>query len=158
MALAVVVFAAMFQLTEGTTSTKYLPPATKLWPRLCFYTCLWLCPQGGFSGQPPPGPGRHPPGRENNPRRENPPQTRQTPLPWQGEPPGPGRPPRPGRHPWQGETPRNQADTPPDQADPPRPGRPPPRTRQTPWEEDCSIQSIMSGRYASYWNAFLLLL
>ena len=40
--------------------------------------------------------------------------------------------------------PRDQAETPPpDQADPP------------PQEEDCSIRS-MSGRYASYWNAFLL--
>ena len=57
-----------------------------------------------------------------------PPGTRQTP------PPGPSsRPP-----------PRDQADTPPDQADtPPGPGRHPP-----------SIRS-MSGRYASYWNAFL---
>ena len=23
---------------------KYLPAATKLWPRLCFYSCLWFCP------------------------------------------------------------------------------------------------------------------
>ena len=40
----------------------------------------------------------------------------------------------------------------------PGPGREnPPRTWQTPphREEDCSIRS-MSGRYASYWNAFLL--
>ena len=98
-----------------------------------------------------------------------PPPTRQT-------PPGPGRPPRdqadtcpgPGRPP-----PQDQADTtPPDQADPsppgpgrfpPGPGRPPPGTRQTPppgpgrppsREADASIRS-MSGRYASYWNAFL---
>ena len=35
-----------------------------------------------------------------------------------------------------------------DQADPPGPGRPPP-------EADSSIRST-SGRYASYWNAFLL--
>ena len=41
--------------------------------------------------------------------------------------------------------------TPPDQT-------PPPRTRQTPPQEaDSSIQST-SGRYASYWNAFLLYL
>ena len=53
-------------------------------------------------------------------------------------------------------TPRDQAD-PPDQADippgpgkPPRPGRPPPH----PQEADSSIRST-SGRYASYWNAFL---
>ena len=24
-----------------------LPAATKLWPRLCFYSCLWFCPRGG---------------------------------------------------------------------------------------------------------------
>ena len=55
-------------------------------------------------------------------------------------PPGPGRPPQtrqtplgPGR--------------PPDQADPPGPGR-------LPREADSSIRST-SGRYASYWNAFL---
>ena len=91
-----------------------------------------------------------------------------------GRPPQQGEPPRPGRPPW------DQADTPPDQADPPGLGRPPPgpgkppppptrqtpprdqadplQTRQTPppprREEDCSIRS-MSGRYASYWNAFL---
>ena len=44
---------------------------------------------------------------------------------------------------------------PPEQTPPP----PPPRTRHppwvhTPWEADSSIQST-SGRYASYWNAFL---
>ena len=39
--------------------------------------------------------------------------------------------------------------TPPDQADSPGPGRPPPR------ETDPRIRST-SGRYASYWNAFLL--
>ena len=82
-----------------------------------------------------------------------PPGTRQT-------PPGPGRPPPP----------RNQADT------PPGPGRHPPGTRQTtpprtrqtpptppgpgrhphpPDQADSSIRST-SGRYASYWNAFLL--
>ena len=91
-----------------------------------------------------------------------PPRTRET-------PPGPGRPP------W------DQADPPRDQVDPPRPGRPPwdqadppgtrqaplgsgrpPRTRQTPQpphpprEADSSIWST-SGRYASYWNAFLLI-
>ena len=50
-------------------------------------------------------------------------------------PPGPGRPPRPVRH-------------------PPRSGSPP-GTRQTPPREaDSSIRST-SGRYASYWNAFL---
>ena len=64
----------------------------------------------------------------------------------------------------QGEPPPGSRRTPPDQADPPpgprrtppRPGRPPPGPRKTPppQEEHCSIRS-MSGRYASYWNAFL---
>ena len=36
-----------------------LPAATKLWPRLCFYSCLWFCSRGGGSasvhaGIPPP--------------------------------------------------------------------------------------------------------
>ena len=56
-------------------------------------------------------------------------------------PAGPGRhpPPGPGRHP-----PWDQTET------PPGPGRHPP-----PREADSSIRST-SGRYASYWNAFLL--
>ena len=35
-------------------------------------------------------------------------------------------------------------------------GYPPPRSRPSPREADCSIRST-SGRYASYWNAFLSL-
>ena len=84
----------------------------------------------------PPGPGRPP----------HPPRTRQTPLPSppkdQAEPPPP---PQPGRHPPDQADPPQTRQTPPDQADTPPPRR----------EEDCSIRS-MSGRYASYWNAFLL--
>ena len=82
--------------------------------------------RGGVSGQTPPWQGEHPPTG-----------TRQTP-------------PRPFRHPpGTRQTPLDQADTPPDQADTP------PDQADTPREEDCSIRS-MSGRYASYWNAFLL--
>ena len=70
-------------------------------------------------------------------------------------------PPEPGRPPLTRQTP------PPDQADPPRPGTPttptpgpgrPPSPDQAdtpPREADSSIRST-SGRYASYWNAFLL--
>ena len=73
----------------------------------------------------PLGPGRHP-------------QTRQTP-----HPPGPSRLPSRTR-----QTPH--------QADSPRPGRPtpPPDQADPPQEADSSIRST-SGRYASYWNAFL---
>ena len=38
---------------------------------------------------------------------------------------------------------------------PPLPRRPPPPTKETPREADSGIRSI-NGRYASYWNAFLL--
>ena len=57
---------------------------------------------------------------------------------WDATPPGTRQtPPGPGRHPW------DQAGTPPDQAG-------------TPLQQaDSSIRST-SGRYASYWNAFLL--
>ena len=78
----------------------------------------------------------------------------------QGEPPLAGRTPPQTREtpPRTRETPLDKAD-PPDQADPPPgPGRPPsPWTRQAPpapREADSSIRST-SGRYASYWNAFL---
>ena len=81
-----------------------------------------------LAGRTPPDQADPPPG----PDRENPPWT------WQGEPPQDlaGRtPPGPGR-----ETPQDLA------------GRTPPTPPR--WEEDCIIRS-MSGRYASYWNAFL---
>ena len=66
-------------------------------------------------------------------------------------PPGSRHPPRPGN-----------PTSPPDQA-PPRPGTPPdqetppspPDQAPPPPEADCSIR-LTSGRYASYWNAFLL--
>ena len=96
-------------------------------------------------------------GAPSRPGRENPPPPAdlagRTPPPptWQGEKkPRPGRPPPPdlaGRTP----PPRTRQTPPgPGRENPPSPGpgRPPPR------EEDCSIRS-MSGRYASYWNAFL---
>ena len=67
-------------------------------------------------------------------------------------PPGPGRPPRDqtDQPPW------DQADHPPMES-PPNGERPPPSgTRQTtpPREADSSIRST-SGRYTSFWNAFL---
>ena len=95
----------------------------KLWPRLCFYTCLWFCSQGGlWAGRPPPD-------------RENPLAGR--------NPPRPGRPPQPGRTPWTRENSPSREEPPSlDQADPPPapplwPGRHLPRqgeprqTRQT---------------------------
>ena len=85
------------------------------------------------------------PGRENPP-----PPDRENPPPRPGRPPGPGRPPPAGR------TPRTRQ-TPPNQADPPGPGRPPQDQAPSPGKPDFRIRST-SGRYASYWNAFLFLL
>ena len=56
-----------------------LPAAMKLWPRLCFYSCLWFCLQGGVSEADPPG-SRHPP-------QQTPPWSRHCPHPQQ-TPPG----------------------------------------------------------------------
>ena len=53
----------------------FLPAATKLWPRLCFYSCLWFCPQGGHGARRAPWQGG-PPGKV---------------APQQGESPRPGR-------------------------------------------------------------------
>ena len=111
-----------------------------------------VCPQGGGclpqcmlgcqtpqTRQTPPQPGRHPPDQADTPH------TRQTP-PDQAD----THTPRPGRHPPRTkQTPPDQADTPPRQTPPPGPSRPP-------READSSIRST-SGRYASYWNAFLFL-
>ena len=70
-----------------------------------------------------------------------------------------GYPPR-TRHPPGADTPQSRhpprADTPPE-ADTPLWEQTPPRTRHPPWEADSGIQST-SGWYASYWNAFLLLI
>ena len=142
----------------------YLPAATKLGQGNIFTSvCQEFCPRGGvclsacldISPQeqtppreqmpPPPDQAGHPWTRQTPPGPGRPPWTRWTPQkrqtppgrhpPDQAEPPGPGGPSGPGRPPL--------ADT-----LPPRPGRPPPR------EADSRIRST-SGRYASYWNAFL---
>ena len=118
----------------------YLPAATKLWPRLYFYTCLSFCPQGGVSRQgESPQTGRTPPGRENPPGRETPPD--QADPPAGRTPPGQGEPHRTRQTPPAGRKP-------PGQGEPPGPGRTPPD------QADSRIRST-SGRYASYWNAFL---
>ena len=98
---------------------------------------------GGVSGEPPLG-------RENPtpPLAGRTPRTRENP-PWQGEPPWQGNPPRPGRTP-------PSRENPPWQGNPPSRENPPGTRENPPREEDCSIRS-MSGRYASYWNAFLFI-
>ena len=109
-------FTCMWALTNVCEKLCLLPAATKLWPRLCFYTCVWFCSRGGLRAGRPPRAGRTPP--------------------WQGETPRQGTPPPPG---WE---------NPPEQTPP---GTRPPR------EADSSIRST-SGRYASYWNAFLFIM
>ena len=110
--------------------------------------CHSFCSRGGGGGSAPvhagippleqTPPGADPPGSRHPPRPGRHPPTRADTTP-----PGPGRhPPGPGRHP-------------PDQADTPWTRQTPPRTRPpSPREADCSIR-LTSGRYASYWNAFL---
>ena len=66
------------------------------------------------------------------------------------------------RHPPGADSPREQTpgQTPPGSRHPPRsrpPEQTPPRSRHPPREADSGIRS-MSGRYASYWNAFLFYL
>ena len=97
------------------------------WAKVIFSQAS-VCPQeAGVSASVHAG--IYPPDQADPPGADTPPDQADT------IPPGPGRPPpRPGR-------------PPPDQADPARPGRPP-------READFSIRST-SGRYASYWNAFL---
>ena len=59
-----------------------------------------------------------------------------------------------GRHPPGKQTPPREADTP-REVDTPREADTPPWEADTPREAYSGIRS-MSGRYASYWNAFLL--
>ena len=113
-------------------------------------------------GIPPPGAdpprSRHPPQEADPPKKQtsptisrHPPRSRPSPRsrhpPKKQTPPMKQIPPR-SRHP-----PKNQ--TPPQKQTPPEADTPP-RTRHPPHEADIGARS-MSGRYASYWNAFLLL-
>ena len=152
-----------FTLPNFFASTYSLPAATKLGQGNIFTSvCQEFCPQGaGEEGvclsacwdtppprdqaHPPPGPGTHTPLTSHHPPRAD-------------TPPGPGTPPRTSHH----HPPRDQAHPPRTRHTPPRtrhtPPRdqapPHPRSRPPPREADCSIRST-SGRYASYWNAFL---
>ena len=113
-----------------------LPTATKVWPRLCFYSCLWFCPQGEGLPQCMLGyhPQKHTPGKHTHPWEAH--------TPPGSTPPNPPRKHPPGKHTPQKCTPPPGKHTPPPEAHPPR-------------EADSGKRS-MSGRYASYWNAFLL--
>ena len=94
--------------------------------------------------------GCHPPAKETPPAREAPLPRR---PPRRRHPPAKETPPR-RRHPWKEAPPQKETpleggiplwkEAPPPREASPRKGHPPPGTRS------------MSGRYASYWNAFLL--
>ena len=106
-----------------------LPPATKLGQGNIFSSvCQEFCPRGGVPGQVPPQSGT--PTRQVHPRVRYTP--RQIHPPWAGSPPWGGSP--PSRYTFE-------------QVHPPQAGTPS-RQVHPPWS--------MSGRYASYWNAFLL--
>ena len=102
-----------------------LPAAMKLWPRLCFYRCLWFCQQGGsasvHAGMPHPQPPPPPPQEQ----RPTPPQTRQTPRPGR-----PTHPPGPETHPQTRQNPPGPETRPLDQADPPDQADSPPGSRR----------------------------
>ena len=98
-----------------------LPAATKLWPRLCFYWCLWFCPRGvclsacwDATTLPPQEGGTPQPRRPPLPRRPPP----------EGDPPKKEAPPCQGDPPPAKETPL--------EADPPQEGGTPQQRRQTP--------------------------
>ena len=108
-----------------------LPPATKLGQGNIFSSvCQEFCPRGGREclGRYPPSQA-HPPGRCTLGSGTPPGQVHN---PWAGSPPWGGTP--PSRYTFE-------------QVQPPQAGTPS-RQVHPPWS--------MSGRYASYWNAFLL--
>ena len=118
---------------DGNVACFYRPQRS--WAKVIFSqrVCQEFCPQEGggclpqcMLGYTTPPDQAHTP-RADSPRTRHPPESRHSP--------------RPGTH------------LPPLGADPPRPGTPPEQT--PPREADCNIRST-SGRYASYWNAFLL--
>ena len=142
-----------FSFVLGTVtkqcSVQYLPPANEVWGKVIFLHLFVILFTGGVPGQVPSGQ-VHPPDQVHSPWAGTPPQTRYTP-PRQVHPPGGG----PG-------TPLRQVHPPKDQVHPP--GRYPPdqvhlQTRYTPpGSIACWQIRATSGRYASYWNAFLFCL
>ena len=110
----------------------FLPATTKLWPRLCFYSCLWFCPWGGvcLSACWDTTPwSRHQPGADTP--LEQTPHPPGADTPWSRHPPGVDTPPPPprSRPPWE-QTPPQSRHTPPSSRHPPRadpPEQTPPR-------------------------------
>ena len=143
-------------------SSFYRPQRS--WAKVMFLQAC-VCPQGRVLPQcmlgyhpppPPPTPGSRPPQDQADPRtRQTPPDQADTPLDQADDPPRPGRPPGAGPPRTRQMTPQTRQ-TPQDQADPPGAGRYPPGPGRPPREADSRIRST-SGRYTSYWNAFLFM-
>ena len=118
-----------------------LPAATKLWPRLCFYSCLWFCTQGGLPQcmlgyQPPPEGGtrqKEAPPLEGGTPQEGGTTQKEAPsqkeAPPKGDPPGKEAP--PGRRHPQKETPLGRRHPPPEGGIPL--GRRPPSPAYSQW-------------------------
>ena len=132
-------------------SRHLLLSTTKL-RRLCFYTCLSFCSQGG--GLPQCMLGYHPPDQARPWTRHTPtrhtPQTRYLPHRADTSPP----PPRTRHHPSDKAPPRPGT---PQSRHPPRPG-PPPREQTPARSRHPPADGYCCGRYASYWNAFLFVI
>ena len=142
------IYPAVFLLNWGMF-LQLLPAVTKLWPRLCFYSCLWFYPQlgGGVSlsaclettpwgAHPPPGadiPQSRPPRSRHPPGSEPPgadPSGADIPTPQEQTPPRADTPPW-SRHPPEQTPPPTHpgADTPPEQTPPCSRHPSPPTTR-----------------------------
>ena len=150
---------------QDISRLKFLPATICGQGNIFTPVCHSFCSQGGslpqcMLGYPPeqtpPGADTHdtpPPGQQTPPGADIPPRGRHTPradTPQEQTPLHGSRHPLQSRHPPEQKPPRGRhppgADTPLG-ADPPKPPTPP--------GADTSIRST-SGRYASYWNAFLL--
>ena len=123
-------------LTFAVVSVS-LPPANEVWGKVIFlHLSAILFTPGGYLGRYPQA--GTPPGPGTPSEPGTPPGTRYTPSPGPGTPPGTRYTPSPG------------PGTPPSQG----PGTPP-GTRYTPLISAWWEIRTTSGRYASYWNAFL---
>ena len=126
----------------------YLPSVTKLQQANVFTPVCHSVHrgEGALSGRPPLD--RDPPPPDRGPLDRDPPGQRH---PWT-ETPLDRNPPLPGQRPL----PPGQRPPPPDRYPHPQTETPP--DRDSPWTEtpDRDPRTVKSGRYASYWNAFLL--
>ena len=129
--------------------------------RKCFYSSLSFCSQGGWGGgggvclsgcwDTTLPPGADSPLKQTPLEQTPPPRSRHHPpeqMPPRADPLGADTPPQ-SRHPPEADIPQSRH--------PPPEQTPPGQTPPPPGEADSGIRS-MSGRYASYWNAFLLVM